>query len=273
MIRLGIALSVLVLMVLWESVAPRRRPSVPKGRRWLINLSVIGVDTLLVLVLVPVTVMHVAIAARTAQWGLFNQITLQPWLAFSLAVLLLDLVIYLQHLMFHAVPLFWRLHMVHHADLDIDASTGLRFHPMEIVLSIGIKMGAVAALGPPPAAVLLFEILLNGTAMFNHGNVVLPQRLDKVLRLLLVTPDMHRVHHSVIIRETSSNFGFSFPWWDRFFGTYRAQPSAGHRGMTIGLSQYRDPARLGFVQLLLLPFSGNPGSYALNRQGQEPKIT
>ena len=162
--------------------------------------------------------------------------------------------------------------MVHHADLDIDTSTGLRFHPVEIVLSIGIKMGAVAALGPPPAAVLLFEILLNGTAMFNHGNVALPQQLDRVLRLLLVTPDMHRVHHFVIIRETNSNFGFSFPWWDRIFGTYRSQPSAGHTGMTIGLGQYRDPARLGFVQLLLLPFSGNPGSYTLNRQGKEPNL-
>jgi sterol desaturase/sphingolipid hydroxylase (fatty acid hydroxylase superfamily) len=153
----------------------------------------------------------------------------------------LDLAIYQQYLMFHAVPLLWRLHMVHHADLDLDVTSGLRFHPLEIILSVFIKMAVVAVLGPPVAAVLLFEIMLNGTAMFNHAKICLPVRVDRWLRLLLVTPDMHRVHHSVIIRETNSYFGFSIPWWDRLFGTYRSQPARGHQNMTIGLSQYRHP--------------------------------
>jgi len=190
--------------------------------------------------------------------------------AVIIGILFLDMVIYLQHLMFHAVPLLWRLHMVHHADLDIDVTTGLRFHPIEIFISMGIKVAAVAVIGPPVIAVLAFEVLLNGTAMFNHGNVHMPGGLDRVLRLFVVTPDMHRVHHSVTIRETNSNFGFNFPWWDRIFGTYRAQPVAGHKGMTIGLAQFRDPKRLTLLHLLVLPFTGYPGSYAINKSGMEP---
>jgi sterol desaturase/sphingolipid hydroxylase (fatty acid hydroxylase superfamily) len=168
--------------------------------------------------------------------------------------------------MFHAIPTLWRLHMMHHADLDYDLTTGLRFHPLEMILSMVIKLLMVAALGPPAAAVLIFEILLNGLAMFNHGNIKLPLKIDRFVRYIIVTPDMHRVHHSVIIRETNSNYGFNLPWWDRFFGTYCDQPTRGHDGMTIGLSQFRDPRKLTLPWLLLLPFFGDPGGQPINRR-------
>ncbi len=270
--RIGAAIIVLLIMAGWEIVAPKRKLTTVKARRWTTNLTIIGLDNLLVMLLIPVTVIHVCLAAQASKWGLFNQLDLPPVLTLFLSVLALDLVIYLQHLMFHAVPLFWRLHMVHHADLDIDVTTGLRFHPVEIILSVFIKIATVAALGPPVLAVLIFEILLNATAMFNHANVALPTNIDRWLRLIVVTPDMHRVHHSVIIRETNSNFGFNFPWWDRLFGTYRPQPAKGHKKMTIGLGQYRDPAALGLGKILLLPLTGNPGSYSLSSQGREQKL-
>ncbi len=260
----------LVLCGTAEIIAPRRRLVVSKPRRWIANLGIVAADNLLLRLLLPVMATGVAQAAATRDWGLLHLLNLPPAIKIVAAILALDLVIYLQHLMFHAVPLLWRLHMVHHADLDIDVSTALRFHPIEILLSMGIKIATVAALGPPVTAVVIFEVVLNSTAMFNHANLKLPLSLDRFLRLLVVTPDMHRVHHSVIIRETNSNFGFNFPWWDRIFGTYRAQPVRGHNRMTIGLSQFRDQAGLGFFHLLALPFYGNPGSYALNKSGREP---
>ncbi|NDY43008.1 sterol desaturase family protein [Dissulfurirhabdus thermomarina] len=269
-IRLSAFAGIFVLMALWEAAAPRRRLTVAKPGRWFTNLSIIGLDNALVFLVAPGAAVATAVAAQAAGWGLLNRFLLPGPAAVVVGVLALDLVIYLQHLMFHAVPLLWRLHMVHHADLDIDVTTGLRFHPVEILVSLGIKVGAVAAIGPPVAAVVIFEVLLNATSMFNHGNVRMPPRLDRVFRLLVVTPDMHRVHHSVAIRETNSNFGFNFPWWDRIFGTYRAQPAAGHRGMTIGLAQFRDPSRLGFVSCLLLPVTGDPGAYAIDKSGMEP---
>ena len=269
--RIGATIIVLLIMAGWETVAPKRKLTTVKASRWTTNLTIIGLDNLLAMLLIPVTVIHVCLAAQASKWGLFNQLDLSPALTLFLSVLALDLVIYLQHLVFHAVPMFWRLHMVHHVDLDIDVTTGLRFHPVEIILSVFIKMATVAALGPPVLAVLVFEILLNATAMFNHANVALPTNIDRWLRLMVVTPDMHRVHHSVIIRETNSNFGFNFPWWDRLFGTYRPQPTHGHQKMTIGLSQYRNAADLGLGKVLLLPVTGNPGSYSLSSQGSEPK--
>jgi sterol desaturase/sphingolipid hydroxylase (fatty acid hydroxylase superfamily) len=172
--------------------------------------------------------------------------------------------------MFHTLPVLWRLHMMHHADLDFDVTTGLRFHPIEIVISLGIKLSAVALIGAPATAVLIFEVLLNGTSMFNHGNIRLPGRVDRILRLFVVTPEMHRVHHSVTVRETNSNFGFNLPWWDYLYGTYRDQPAAGHEGMTIGLAQFRDPNRAGLGWMLALPFVGNPGRYAINQRGSDP---
>jgi sterol desaturase/sphingolipid hydroxylase (fatty acid hydroxylase superfamily) len=192
-------------------------------------------------------------------WGMLNNIGLPYWMAVVTGVVSLDFVIYLQHAMFHTIPAFWRLHRVHHTDLDFDVTTGIRFHPFEILLSMGIKMSAVVVLGASAVAVVIFEVLLNATSMFNHGNVRLPGRIDRLLRLIVVTPEMHRVHHSVMIQEHDSNFGFNLPWWDRLLGTYRDQPAAGHEGMTIGLSLFRDPKSLTLPWLLVLPFTGKVG--------------
>jgi len=269
-IRLGFFLGVFFIVAIWELLSPRRVLTTSKTIRWTSNMGVVLIDTLVVRFLFPVMAINVAVMAGENGWGLLNNLDIPDWLSLIAGVLILDLIIYLQHVMFHAVPALWRLHMMHHADLDYDVTTGLRFHPLEIYISMGIKVAAIAALGASPLAVLIFEVTLNATAMFNHGNIKLPLQIDKVLRLLVVTPDMHRVHHSVTIRETNSNFGFNFPWWDRLMGTYRAQPVAGHEGMTIGLSQFRDAKRNTLPWMLVLPFTGEPGSYALNRQGKEP---
>ena len=253
-IRLASFLGVLALVGCWELVAPRRPLTVAKPQRWLTNLSLVALNTLLVRLLLPVLPVGLAVAAGERGWGLLSYLTLPVWAKILLAVLLLDLIIYWQHRLFHSLPLLWRLHRLHHTDLDLDVSTGNRFHPLEILISTGVKLAAVALLGAPVSAVIIFEVLLNGVAQFNHGNICLPAALDRWLRLLIVTPDMHRVHHSVVPRETDSNFGFNLPWWDRLGGTYRAQPAAGHQGMVIGLREFRDPGRLGLVPLLLLPF-------------------
>jgi len=266
-IRLGFFLGVLALMGVWEWLAPRRPLSTSKSRRWRANLGIVLLDTAAVRLLVPTTAVGMALLAQQRGWGLLNQFELPDWLAFLIGMLALDCVIYLQHVMFHAVPALWRLHMMHHSDLDFDVTTGVRFHPIEIVLSMGIKLAAIVVLGPPALAVLAFEVTLNAVTMFNHGNVQLPARLDRLLRLVVVTPEMHRVHHSSLVHETNSNFGFSFPWWDRLFGTYRAQPKLGHIGMTIGLDQFRDPDQLKLGGLLLQPFRGQVGDYPLNRRG------
>ncbi|NOR10270.1 MAG: sterol desaturase family protein [Desulfovibrionaceae bacterium] len=271
-IRILFFFAILLLVAVWEFAAPRRRLTVSKVGRWFNNLGIIFIDSLLVKLLFPVAAMGVAAAAHKNGWGLFNYLQIPDGFSVLMSVLVLDLIIYLQHLMFHAVPVLWRLHMVHQADLDIDVTTGLRCHPIEIIVSMLIKMAAISALGPPVLAVLIFEIALNGTAMFNHGNIRLPEKIDRYLRLLVVTPDMHRVHHSVTIRETNSNFGFNFPWWDRLFGTYRAQPVAGHTGMTIGLSQFRKVKQVTLPQLLLLPFTGKAGRYSLKYIGRNPDV-
>jgi sterol desaturase/sphingolipid hydroxylase (fatty acid hydroxylase superfamily) len=253
-IRLGFFLGVLALVGVWEWLAPRRRLTTSKSCRWRANLGIVLLDTVVVRLAVPAGAVGMALLAQERGWGLLNHVALPDGLAFLIGVLVLDCVIYLQHVMFHAVPTLWRLHRMHHSDLDFDVTTGVRFHPVEILLSMGIKLAAVAVFGPSALAVLVFEVALNATSLFNHGNVQLPAALDRVLRLLVVTPEMHRVHHSILPRETNSNFGFNFPWWDRLFGTYRAQPERGHLGMTIGLDQFRDPGQLGFVRLLVQPF-------------------
>jgi sterol desaturase/sphingolipid hydroxylase (fatty acid hydroxylase superfamily) len=270
-IRIICFVLVMALIAVWEVLVPRRALTVSKAGRWFNNLGIILLDSFLVKILFPIAAAGVAVAAQNHGWGLFNVLPLPGWLSVFIAIIILDLIIYLQHVMFHAVPLLWRLHMVHHADLDYDVTTGLRFHPFEILLSMGIKMAVVAAFGMPVSAVLIFEITLNATAMFNHGNIYMPEKLDRYLRLLLVTPDMHRVHHSVIIRETNSNFGFNLPWWDRLFGTYRAQPVAGHEGITIGLTQFRKEKQVTLLRLLLLPFVGEEGRYSLKYIGKEPE--
>lgn len=265
-IRLGFFFGMLTLMGVWEWLAPRRTLTTSKNHRWRANLGIVFLDTVTVRLIVPTTAVGMALLAQQRGWGLLNNLDLPGWLVLLIGVLALDCVIYLQHVMFHAVPALWRLHMMHHSDLDFDVTTGVRFHPIEIVLSMGIKLAAIVVLGPSALAVLVFEVVLNATSLFNHGNVQLPARLDRVLRLLVVTPEMHRVHHSNLPRETNSNFGFSFPWWDRLFGTYRAQPQLGHLGMTIGLDQFRDPNQLNLGGLLLQPFRGPVGDYPLNRR-------
>ncbi len=197
--------------------------------------------------------------AEAHGWGLFNVVALPAWIELVLALFLLDFAIYLQHRLFHYVPVLWWLHRMHHADLDVDVTTGARFHPVEILLSLGIKFIVIVLLGTPPLAVLLFEIALNASSMFNHSNVRVAPVIERVLRLLVVTPDMHRVHHSVVRRETDSNFGFNFPWWDRLFGTYRPQPEAGHQAMTLGIEQFRDPHELRLDRMLTQPFREDSG--------------
>jgi sterol desaturase/sphingolipid hydroxylase (fatty acid hydroxylase superfamily) len=265
-IRLGAFASILALMAVWEVFAPGRHQEIGRGRRWPSNLGLVLVDTLFVRLVFPTTAVGMALIAEARGWGLLNTTGLPAPLATIAAMILLDLVIYLQHVLFHAVPALWRLHRMHHADLEFDVSTGVRFHPIEILLSMLIKLGVVAALGTPAAGVLVFEILLNATSMFNHGNVRLPARLDRVLRWIVVTPDMHRVHHSVVPRETNSNFGFNLPWWDRLFGTYRAQPEAGHDGMTLGIAQFRDAKELRLDRMLLQPFRDDDRLYPLGRR-------
>ena len=265
-IRLAAFLGIFAVMAAWELAAPKRRLATSKLSRWIANIGMVVLNTVVVRLVFAAAAVGVAQAAEASGWGLLNVIALPGWIEVAAAVVLLDFVIYLQHVVFHAVPGLWRLHMMHHSDMDIDVTTGARFHPVEILLSMVIKMTVVAALGPAPVAVVIFEVLLNATSMFNHANVRLPGAADRVLRWLVVTPDMHRVHHSVIARETNSNFGFNMPWWDRLFGTYRDQPAAGHQGMTIGLDQFRDPGRLSLPRLLLLPVHGEVGGYPLGRR-------
>jgi sterol desaturase/sphingolipid hydroxylase (fatty acid hydroxylase superfamily) len=264
--RLGAFTGIFALMTVWELLAPRRHLEFGRGLRWPNNLGVVVVDTFVLRLVFPTAAVGLALFAEANGWGLFNAVAVPSWLAVISSVILLDLAIYLQHILFHAVPALWRLHRMHHADLAFDVSTGVRFHPIEILLSMLIKLTVVAALGIPALGVLLFEVLLNATSMFNHGNVRMPERLDRVLRWIVVTPDMHRVHHSAMPRETNGNFGFNLPWWDRLFGTYRAQPAAGHDAMTIGIEQFRDPGELRLDRMLLQPFRDDVRRYPLGQR-------
>jgi sterol desaturase/sphingolipid hydroxylase (fatty acid hydroxylase superfamily) len=257
---------VFATVAMLEIVTPRRVLTCYKASRWFANISITALNPLAVRLLFPFLPVGLAFIASEHHWGLLNNIAVPYWLKVFAAVILLDLTIYLQHVLHHAIPILWRLHMMHHTDIDIDVTTGLRFHPLEIVVSMCIKLMAVIALGPPALAVLIFEIVLNATSMFNHGNIRIPQKLDSFLRLLVVTPDMHRVHHSVIIQETNSNYGFNFPWWDRLLGTYKKQPAEGHEHMSIGLSQFRDAQKLSLPRLLILPFVSDPGRVPINRR-------
>jgi sterol desaturase/sphingolipid hydroxylase (fatty acid hydroxylase superfamily) len=265
-LRLVVFLGVLVAMALWEVAAPRRRQEIPRVIRWTNNLGLVVIDTIALRLSFPILAVGLAALAQDRGWGLFNIIAVPGWAAILISIIVLDLVIYLQHVMFHAVPALWRLHRMHHADLEFDVTTGLRFHPVEILLSMGIKLAVVLALGPPAVAVLIFEVLLNATAMFNHSNVRLPTFADRILRLIVVTPDMHRVHHSTLPEETNSNFGFNLPWWDRLLGTYKAQPKAGHEGMSIGIEQFRTTRDLWLDRMLVQPVKGPASGYPINRE-------
>ena len=253
-IRVGAAVAVFAAMALWEWLAPRRPLTAGRRPRWPGNLGIWAIDSVVVRLVGPATVVGVALAAAAHGWGLFPLLGLPYWAALVTGVIALDLTIYVQHVVFHYVPWLWRLHRMHHADLDIDVTTGVRFHPLEILLSLAIKMVAVAALGVPAEAVVIFEVLLNATSLFNHSNVALPPRLDKLARWIVVTPQMHQVHHSIEREETDSNFGFNLPWWDRLFGTYRAAPRAGEAGLVIGLPIFRELAELRIMRLLTQPF-------------------
>jgi len=258
-IRLSAFLSVFSFIALWEWERPRRSFAQPRRERWLINLGLTMLNTVLVWATVGSAAYTVALFAATQQVGVLHWLRLPQWAAVMITLLVLDFTLYLQHVMFHAVPTLWRLHRVHHADVGFDTTTGLRFHPLEILLSLGLKAAVVFLLGAVPWAVVVFEIILNASSVFNHGNVMIPAPLDRWLRWVLVTPDMHRIHHSTRVVETNSNFGFSLSWWDRLCGTYRAQPALGQQQMDIGLQEYRTPLPLG--QLLILPFQGGAGQY------------
>ena len=255
LVRLGAFAGVFALMALWEVLAPRRQPITGRRRRWPSNLGIVVFNTLLLRLSFPVTAVGIAMFAQQHQWGVLHYIALPAWAHVTVAFVLLDLAIYVQHRLFHIVPVFWRLHRMHHADTEFDLTNGLRFHPLEIVLSMLIKFAVIVAIGAPAAAVLVFEVVLNATSIFNHANACLPLWLDRHLRWFLVTPDMHRVHHSVHRQETDSNFGFNLPWWDRLFRTYCAQPQDGHVGMQIGLHEFRNPKWLRLDRLLWQPWA------------------
>jgi sterol desaturase/sphingolipid hydroxylase (fatty acid hydroxylase superfamily) len=270
-IRAGSFVAILAGVAAWEILAPRRAPTVSKALRWFSNFGLVALSSLVVRLLLPLGATGMAAFAASSGWGVLNHFEVPLWLAVLFAVMALDFAIWLQHVVMHAVPALWRLHRVHHADLDYDLTTGVRFHPFEIVLSMLVKFAVINVLGPPVVAVVIFEVLLNASSMFNHGNVRLFSTLDRLLRWVVVTPDMHRVHHSVEDDETNSNFGFNLSWWDRLFGTYRDQPRAGHEAMSIGIRGHRDPhevARLSGV--LLLPFQGDEDGYAINRRDWGP---
>jgi sterol desaturase/sphingolipid hydroxylase (fatty acid hydroxylase superfamily) len=260
-IRLIAAVTVFAAIALAEAALPRRGRSFSRRARWPANLAIVVINNFAVRILLPITAIGAALAAEQRGSGLLNRFPLPGAIALVIAVIALDLAIYLQHRVFHALPLLWRIHRTHHADLDFDVTTGLRFHPLEIVISMLIKIGVVLAIGASAMAVLAFEVLLNATSMFNHGDVGIPEATDRWLRWILVTPDMHRVHHSIVRVETNSNFGFNLPWWDHLMRTYRAQPAAGHFGMTIGIDQFRSSEELNLMPLLTQPFRGVAGGY------------
>ena len=266
-IRLISFFAILIVMASWEILTPRRTLTVSKSIRWSNNLAIVALNTIILRLIFPAAAVGIAAFAYSQGWGILHYLQLPFWVSVLISVIFLDAVIYTQHVLVHAIPILWRLHRVHHADLDFDVTTGSRFHPIEIIFSMLIKFAAIILIGPPVLAVLIFEVLLNATSMFNHANVRIPPKFDRVLRWFIVTPDMHRVHHSVEDDETNSNFGFNFPWWDRLFGTYRNQPRAGHEQMTIGINTFRDQQHCSWLPgMLLLPFIGKITDYAINRR-------
>ncbi len=265
-IRLGVFASTFVIIALWELLAPRRALENSKTIRWANNLALAAVNIFFVRVLFPSAVVGVALFADERGVGLLHMFSIAYPLAMILSLLALDLQMYLTHLMFHAVPALWRVHRVHHADVDFDVTTGMRFHPIQMVLMVPIKVAVIFVLGPPVLAVLVFETAFNAVLVFNHANIRIPRAADRALRWFIVTPDVHRLHHSVDATETNSNFGFALTWWDRLLGTYRAEPADGHERMVIGVDQFRTRRDSWFDRLLLQPFHDDIGPYAINRR-------
>jgi len=267
-IRAGVFFGVLILMAVWEVFAPRRASTISKVVRWGNNLGLVVFNSILLRFIFPTAAVGVAIFVSEHNWGLLNFLHLPPLISVAISIVVLDFVIYFQHVLMHAIPALWRLHRVHHADLDYDFTTGVRFHPLEIIVSMLIKFVAILILGPPVAAVVIFEIILNASSMFNHGNIKLPAALDRILRLLIVTPDMHRVHHSVEKDESNRNFGFNLSLWDHLFDTYRQQPRAGHEEMVVGIQNYRELRDVTSIHgLLLLPFRNKPDELTVDHHG------
>jgi len=265
-VRLGFLFGMVGIMATWEFLAPRRALTIGKVYRWTNNWGVVITNTVLTRLIFPAGAVGLAFFVESQGWGLLQVLDLPFWLTVLIALVVLDFAIWAQHVMFHAVPALWRLHRMHHADLDFDLTTGLRFHPIEILLSFVIKAGVIVMIGAPAVAVLIFEIILSSLALFNHSNARIPIGIDRVLRWFLVTPDFHRVHHSWYPHETNSNFGFNLSLWDRLLGTYRAQPQDGHEGMTIGINLFREPAWERLDKMLVQPFIGPADSYPINRR-------
>jgi sterol desaturase/sphingolipid hydroxylase (fatty acid hydroxylase superfamily) len=265
-VRIGSYVSVLILMAVWELMAPRRSLTVSKLCRWGGNLTIVALNTVIARLLFVGGAVAVAATTQERGWGLLHLVEGPVWLETAMAILALDFIIYWQHRLFHIVPLFWRFHMMHHSDLDLDVTSGVRFHPVEIVLSLAVKAVAVMAVGASPLVVVIFEIVLNATSLFNHSNVAMPQGFERLLRWVVVTPDMHRIHHSANMRETNSNYGFNVPWWDRVFGTYCPEPALGHLGMTIGLEHLGPPVCLNLFRMLRFPFATTLGRYVRDPQ-------
>ncbi len=265
LIRISMFLGFLVVMAVWEILQPRRALTQSKGKRWFVNLAITVVDMAFVRYTLGAAAVSMAVYAQSSGWGFLNGLQIHGAAAFLITIVVMDMAIYLQHVMSHALPIFWRLHRVHHTDLDYDVTTGLRFHPFEIFISMIYKVALAAALGANPLGMVVFEVILNSSSQFNHGNVRIPKAVDRILRLFIVTPDMHRVHHSWKIKETNSNFGFFLTWWDRLLGTYRDQPDDGHKEMTIGLMEYRDIEKLSILNLLMMPFQKKIGAYSLRK--------
>ncbi|MFZ4748141.1 MAG: sterol desaturase family protein [Sphingomonas sp.] len=257
-LRIGFFVGIFALMASWEALAPMRQRGISRGLRWSNNLALVALDSVIVRLVFPVTAVNFAALAAEREWGLINLLGLPFWPALIVSLLLLDLIIYLQHRLFHTVPLLWRLHRVHHADTEFDVTTALRFHPLEMLVSMGLKLAAIAALGAPAQAVLVFEVVLNGAAMFNHANVALPPKVERMLRLVFVTPDMHRIHHSTRTEEMNRNFGFNLAWWDRLLGSYCPRPQQDPRAMPIGLDQFRTQRDLWLDWMLLQPLRDKP---------------
>jgi len=267
-LRAALFAGLFCLFALLEALRPQRVRREARSARWPRNLLLVVLGSAAIRLLGPLVAVQTAVIAQDAGWGLFNRLAWPPLLELALAVIALDLLIYAQHVAFHRVPMLWRIHRMHHTDLDLDVTSGIRFHPLEYGLSMVIKAGAVVALGASAAAVILFEIILNGMAMFNHANLRLPASLDKVLRHVLVTPDMHIVHHSIDPGETHRNFGFNLSLWDRVFRTYKAAPEAGLRGIRLGLPDWQAPERLKLGALLWMPFRKEAGARAPRRASQ-----
>ena len=271
-IRSSVFAAVLLVMLIWEVLAPRRTLVVPRRVRWVSNVALSFINTAVLRFAFPMLAVGLAELMESRGWGVFNLLALPAWLELVAAVVLLDLAIYVQHVIFHKVPMLWRLHRLHHADIDIDVTTGVRFHPIEILLSMLIKFAMVALLGPAAVAVMVFEVLLNGTSMFNHSNIRIPLRVDRILRWIVVTPDMHRVHHSIHEHEANSNFGLNLPWWDRLLGTYMPQPRDTHEGMIVGVDQFRTRRDLWIDRMLVQPLRGETGAYPIRGELDEERV-